>query len=90
MQDETTPPVPVKDVPTQGSPTPAQPVTQAPAVPTMPIKEAPMLKEEKVAVKEPVPSTPKHSSDVAIAPVVVAVLIFIGLAVCAYFVFKGM
>lgn len=88
MQDETAPPIPVKDVPAQPVQTPvasAQPVSP----PNEPIKQPPAIKEEQVAVKAENPH-PKQPSSMPIMPIIAAIFIFIVLAACTYFVFKGM
>lgn len=88
MQDETVPPIPVKDVPTQ--PVQAVTITEQPVnPPSEPLKVPPAAKEQKIAVKAEHPSV-KHASSTPIIPVMVAVIVFVGLAVCTYFVFKGM
>lgn len=96
MQDESTPPIPVKDVPTgvtQPAVTPIQTVND----PVIPPPEVPVaapavsdVKEEPTPVKEQAPLAPQHAASLSAVPVVIAVFVFIALAVCAYFVFRGM
>lgn len=91
MQDETTTPVPIKDVPApseQPVAAPRQTPVAAPVEP--PLAAAPQAAtEEVVPVKEQALSKPKNSTTSPVAPVLIAILLFVVLSVCAYFVFMG-
>lgn len=92
MQDETTPPVPLKDISIQTAQAPVvseQPVAVPIAAPDEPLKEPPALKEDQIPVKEEKPTTPTRSS-ASVMPVIFSIVVFVMLATCAYFVFKGM
>jgi len=97
MQDETTPPVPIKDVPIQGAPpqvpvaAPAEQLATPPtAAPSEVPKDQPTVKAEAVPVKEQDSPKPKRASAGPIIPVIFSIIVFVALVVCAYFVFKGM
>lgn len=67
-----------------------QPVTAPVAAPSEPLKEPPALKEEQVPVKEEKAAAPKRPSAGPVMPVILSIIVFVALAACAYFVFKGM
>lgn len=88
MQDETTPPVPVKDIPLQSTQPVAAPIVAPVDAPSEPLKEPPIVKEEAPAKEQKVAAA-RHAQG-GIIPVVFSIVIFVALAACAYFAFKGM
>lgn len=89
MQDNTSPTDPPTSTPQAPAPA-AQPVAVAGTTLAEPPKETVSVKQEPAPAKEQKVPSPTHSPAGPVVPIILAVMVFIALAVCTYFVFKGM